>query len=173
MPSYPTRAHIFIHFHHTPVYLIPLHFIGSHYINGNFRILKWRYCTIWGHILLGYIPIKSLGFHHVFSALLAELSRLSVPRKAMIMRSDSMVTHTSVKNVGCTMLYIYIYSPSLSLYSLSPLYIHTLSLYIYYIHIIYIYIYIYYTSELAQLQNFYGLVVSVVSKVDWLYIFSG
>ena len=63
---------------------------------------------------------------------------------------------------------IYIYSPSFSLYSLS-LYIHTLPLYIYYIHIIYIY----YTSELAQLQFFYGLVVSVVSKVDWLYIFSG
>ena len=137
MPSYTTRSHIFIHFHHTPVYLIPLHFIGSHYINGNFRILKWRYCTIWGHILLGYIPIKSLGSHHVFSALLTELSRLSVPRKAMIMRSDSMVTHTSVKNVGCTMLYIYILSISLSILSL---YIHTLPLYIYYIHIIYIYI---------------------------------
>ena len=168
MPSYPTRAHIFIHFHYTPVYLIPLHFIGSHYINGNFRILKWRYCTIWGHILLGYIPIKSLGSHHVFSALLTELSRLSVPRKAMIMRSDSMVTHTSVKNVGCTMLYIYTLPLSLSLFSLS-LYIYILFLSIYTIYTLYIY----YTSELAQLQNFYGLVVSVVSKVDWLYIFSG
>ena len=139
MPSYPTRAHIFIHFHYTPVYLIPLHFIGSHYINGNFRILKWRYCTIWGHILLGYIPIKSLGSHHVFSALLTELSRLSVPRKAMIMRSDSMVTHTSVKNVGCTMLYIYILSLYLSLYSLSlSIYTYSSSLYILYTHYIYI-----------------------------------
>jgi hypothetical protein len=25
-----------------------------HIFNGNFRILKWRYCPIWGHIFWGY-----------------------------------------------------------------------------------------------------------------------
>ena len=26
----------------------------DHNVNGNFRILKWRYCTIYDHILWGY-----------------------------------------------------------------------------------------------------------------------
>ena len=167
MPSYPTRAHIFIHFHYTPVYLIPLHFIGSHYINGNFRILKWRYCTIWGHILLGYIPIKSLDLI-TFSQRCWQSSRGYQCPERQWSCARTLWWRTPQWKTLVVQCYIYILSLYLSLYSLS-LYIHTLPLYIYYIHIIYIY----YTSELAQLQNFYGLVVSVVSKVDWLYIFSG
>ena len=29
-------------------------FFTDHFVNGNFRILKWRCCTIFGHILWGY-----------------------------------------------------------------------------------------------------------------------